>query len=79
MLQRIALYATLGTLLGHLGHVWDTWAFWCILGLYWCSEAITRREAYQQGIALGAHTYKNMTAEQRAKIDQLLNDIDTKD
>jgi hypothetical protein len=79
MLQRIALYATLGAVLMHLGHVWDTWGFWCILALYWCSEAITRREAYQMGIALGAHTYKNMTADQRAKIDQLLNDIEHKD
>ena len=50
MLQRIALYATLGTLLAHLGHVWDTWAFWSVLALYWCSEAITRREGYEAGM-----------------------------
>jgi hypothetical protein len=74
MLQRIALYATLGTLLGHLGHVWDTWAFWCILALYWCSEAITRREGFELGVAQGMNAYSQATPEQRAAIDKIIKD-----
>jgi hypothetical protein len=50
MIQRIALYATLGALLANLGHVWDTWGFWCVLALFWCSETITRRDGYEQGM-----------------------------
>ena len=48
MLQRIALYATLGYLLDSLGVGFEHWGFWCILGLFWASEHLTRRELIEQ-------------------------------
>ena len=48
MLQRIALYATLGFLLDAMGTGWDHWGFWCILALFWATEHMTRRELIEQ-------------------------------
>ena len=48
MLQRIALYATLGFLLDALEVGWDHWGFWCMLGLFIASEHMTRRELIEQ-------------------------------
>jgi len=47
MLQRIALYATLGLVLDAAQVGIDSWAFWCILGLFIASEWMTRREALE--------------------------------
>ncbi len=48
MLQRIALYATLGYLLDALAIGFTHWGFWCVLGLFWASEHMTRRELIEQ-------------------------------
>ena len=48
MIQRIALYATLGFLLDALGVGYDHWGFWCVVGLYWAAEHLTRRELIEQ-------------------------------
>lgn len=48
MIQRIALYVTLGFLLDALGVGYDHWGFWCVVGLYWASEHMTRRELIEQ-------------------------------
>jgi hypothetical protein len=48
MLQRIVLYATLGYLLDTLEVGFMHWGFWCVLGLFWASEQITRRELIEQ-------------------------------
>jgi hypothetical protein len=48
MLQRIALYATLGYLLDALDVGFTHWGFWCVLGLMWASEQLTRRELIEQ-------------------------------
>ena len=79
MIQRIALYATLGFLLDALGHSWDTWQFWSAVGLFWCADMIAGREGYQVGVAHGAILYKSMTEQQRADVDRLLSDINNKD
>ena len=71
MLQRIALYATLGSLLAHLGHVWDTWAFWSVLALYWASEQISRREGYEQGMAFIATLPMDVITKIKQEIEQL--------
>ena len=48
MIQRIALYATLGTLLDQgLECHWNTWQFWCVLALFWASEHLTRVEVVE--------------------------------
>ncbi len=48
MLQRIALYATLGYLLDALAIGFTHWGFWCILGLFIASEHLTRMEIIEQ-------------------------------
>ena len=44
MLTRIALYATLGTLLNALELNISTVGFWLVVGLFWASEHLTRIE-----------------------------------
>ena len=48
MIQRIALYATLGYLLDALGQGANTLGFWCVLGLFFASETLTRVETLHQ-------------------------------
>ena len=48
MIQRIALYATLGYILDAINSGFTTWSFWCILGLFWAAETMTRRELIEQ-------------------------------
>jgi hypothetical protein len=48
MIQRIALYATLGYTLDYIGAGVTTLGFWCIVGLFWASEIMTRRELIEQ-------------------------------
>jgi hypothetical protein len=46
MLQRLALYTTLGWLLLALEQTFTTWGFWCVVGLFWAAEHLTRAEVY---------------------------------
>ena len=48
MLQRLVLYGTLGYLLDALAVGFQHWGFWCVLGLFWASEQMTRRELIEQ-------------------------------
>lgn len=48
MLQRIALYATLGMVLDAVELSITHWAFWSILGLFIASEWMTRRETMER-------------------------------
>jgi hypothetical protein len=72
MLQRLALYVTLGLVLSALGQSWDTWGFWCVLGLFWASEHVTRREAREWAQAEGVIKYINMSEEEQLKLRRLL-------
>lgn len=50
MLQRIALYATLGWTLDLMGRGWEHWGFWCCLALFWAADVMSRREGYEAGM-----------------------------
>ena len=50
MIQRIALYTVLGLVLSALGADFTHWGFWCVVGLFWASETLTRREGYEAGM-----------------------------
>ena len=50
MIQRIALYTALGLTLSALEADFTHWAFWCVVGLFWASEVLTRREGYEAGM-----------------------------
>jgi hypothetical protein len=47
MLQRLALYTTLGLVLDTAGLVYTQSMFWCILGLFIANEWLTRYEVWQ--------------------------------
>ena len=76
MIQRLALYSTLGVLLDALGQDFATAGFWCVLALYVCAEHIARAEAFELGVAQGMDIYRNLTAEQRTAIDTILKDTE---
>lgn len=71
MMQRIALYATLGVLLDALGQSWDTAGFWCILGLFWAGDLMARREGYEQGMVFVATLPEAHLNKIRAEIERL--------
>jgi hypothetical protein len=48
MIQRIALYATLGMVLDAAALTITDLLFWCILALFLASEWMTRRELIEQ-------------------------------
>jgi hypothetical protein len=75
ILQRIALYTTLGLVLSAVGAEFNTWGFWCILALFWASEAITRREGYEQGMVFIA----TLPQEHLDKIKQEIKKLEAKD
>ncbi len=72
LLQRIALYTTLGLVLNAVGAEFNTWAFWSILALFWASEALTRQEGFEQGVAAGITAYSQATESQRADLDKIV-------
>lgn len=47
LVQRLALYSTLGWLLLALEQSWDTWGFWSVLALFWAAEHNTRIEVLE--------------------------------
>ena len=51
MIQRLALYATLGLLLTALGYTGSSEVFWSMLGLMWCAEHLARTEGYDSAMA----------------------------
>ena len=46
MLQRLALYTTLGLVLDAAGLVYTNSLFWCVLGLFIANEWLTRYEVW---------------------------------
>lgn len=52
MLQRIALYATLGFLLDSMGLTTSDDKFWMALALFWAADMLGRREGFDDGIEI---------------------------
>jgi hypothetical protein len=75
ILQRIALYTTLGLVLNAVGAEFNTWGFWCILALFWASETITRREGYEQGMVFVA----TMPMDKLEEIKRAIAKLEAKD
>lgn len=44
MIERIALYCTLGILIDSLGVPSGGWQFWCLLALFWAADWLARQE-----------------------------------
>jgi hypothetical protein len=75
MLQRIALYTALGLVLSALGADFTHWGFWCVVGLFWASETLTRREGYEAGMVFVA----TLPMEHLEKIKQEIKKLEAKD
>jgi hypothetical protein len=75
MLQRIALYTALGLVLSALGADFTHWGFWCVVGLFWASETLTRREGYEAGMVFMA----TLSIEQLEKIKREIEKLEAKD
>ena len=78
MIQRIALYATLGMLCNVLGHAWDTWQFWSIVGLFWASEHITRREQHEQSYVEGILMFISLDTQQQQQLVKAIQQVENK-
>ena len=74
MLTRLAVYATLGTLLSALGYDWDSWQFWCVLGLFICSDILARRQGYEEGMVFVATLSDAHLARIRQEVNKILKD-----
>ena len=74
LMQRLAIYATLGLLLSTLGYYWDSWQFWCVLGLFMCSDHLARREGYELGMVFVATLPDAQLNKIRAEVDKILKD-----
>jgi hypothetical protein len=72
MLQRIALYTALGLTLSAVGADYTHWGFWCVIGLFWASETLTRREGYEAGMVFMAE----LSLEQLTQIKREIERID---
>jgi hypothetical protein len=75
ILQRIALYTTLGLVLNAVGAEFNTWGFWSVLALFWASEALTRREGYEAGMVFVA----TLPMEHLEKIKQEIKKLEDRD
>ena len=78
MIQRIALYSTLGVLCSVLGHAWDTWQFWSIVGLFWASEHLTRREQHEQSYVEGILMFIALDTQQQQELVQAIQQVENK-
>jgi hypothetical protein len=47
MIERIALYATLGLVIDSLEVTAWSWQFWCLIALFWAAEWLARDEGHR--------------------------------
>jgi hypothetical protein len=74
-LQRIAVYAGLGTALSAAGVQWDDMLFWCILVMFWVSNYLHGKDGYELGLSNGIEMFSDMTDAQRVELIKLVKDL----
>ena len=73
MIQRLALYATLGFLMDALGQTWEHWGFWCVLALFWAVDTLSRNEGFDDAMELNQALLiksRDMLAEAQQRLEQ---------
>jgi len=71
LLQRFAIYLTLGLVLVTVNLTVLSWQFWCIVALFWAVEHMTRKEVEMSAMAEGITRYLNMSSEEQNEIKRL--------
>lgn len=71
MLQRLALYTTLGLLLSTMEFSVATWQFWSVVALFWASESLTRRETTEFVAVKAITEFLNLSTHEQNKIKEL--------
>ena len=78
-LQRIAVYGALGLVLSAVDITYDTWAFWCTLALFWASNYLERKDAFEVGLSNGIEMMVDMNEQQRAEVIALVKEAQKDD
>jgi hypothetical protein len=78
MIQRIALYTALGLVLSALGAGFNTWGFWCVVGLFWASETLTRREQHEQSYVEGILMYIQLPVDKQQELVTAIKQVESK-
>jgi len=76
MFTRIALYATLGTVLSALGHSLTDTGFWLLLALFFAGDLLARKEGQDNGIFLTLSLPADKLAELKQELDAALKEQD---
>jgi hypothetical protein len=71
VLQRIALYATLGLVLATLEVTLFVWQFWAVLALFWASEFMVRKGTEELAQAQGISRFLNMSHSDQERIKKI--------
>jgi hypothetical protein len=71
LLQRLALYLTLGLVLVTIDVTAFSWQFWCLLALFWAAEFLARKDAEMMAMAEGITRYLSMSSEEQNEIKRL--------
>jgi hypothetical protein len=74
LLQRFALYLTLGLVLTSMNIAILDWQFWCILALFWAAEFLTRQATEHEAMAAGITAYLNMSVDDQNRIKKAYKD-----
>ena len=79
LVQRIALYTTLGLVLMSVDLSYEQVGFWCIVALYLANEHVTGRQCFERGVATGIEMMTDMTEQQRAEVMALVKEAQKDD
>ena len=73
-MTRAIVYALVGTVLSAAGiDLYSEW-FWCMLGLFMCSDYLSRNQGFEVGVVQGITAYATATEQQRTALDKIIKD-----
>lgn len=78
MIQRIALYVTLGLTLDLIGADAATLGFWCVLALFWAMDTLSNTDGFETGVVAALQMPLEQIQELQAELAKIEQE-DTKD
>jgi hypothetical protein len=76
MIERIALYATLGLVLQQLDQGASQWGFWAVLALFIVNGWLNTQAGVEQGVSRGLNIWVDLTEEQRTELIELVKTVE---